>query len=76
MYRNVVINIPMFIGIILLIAVVTGLLVWGINTLTILRDEHNDRINAELENIFSMESFKQENTVSNIEEIIETENIE
>lgn len=56
MYRNVVINIPMFIGIILLIAVVTGILVYGIQSLMVLRDENNNRINSELENLFNIES--------------------
>lgn len=74
MYKNVVINIPMFIGIILLIAVVTGVLVYGINTLTILRNENNNRINAELENLFNMETSIDNQLID--EEINEIQNIE
>ncbi len=74
MYKNVVINIPMFIGIILLIAVVTGVLVYGINTLTILRNENNNRINAELENLFNMETSVDNQLID--EEINEIQNIE
>ena len=73
MYKNVVINIPMFIGIILLIAVVTGVLVYGINTLTILRNENNNRINAELENLFNMETSVDNQLID--EEINEIQNI-
>lgn len=74
MYKNVVINIPMFIGIILLIAVVTGVLVYGINTLTILRNENNNRINAELENLFNIETSIDNQLID--EEINEIQNIE
>lgn len=74
MYKNVVINIPMFIGIILLIAVVTGVLVYGINTLTILRNENNNRINAELENLFNIETNIDNQLID--EEINEIQNIE
>ena len=34
MYRNVEINIPVFIGVILLVAAISALLIWGVNTFT------------------------------------------
>ena len=74
MYRNVEINIPMFIAIILIISVVTGFLVYGIETLTAIRDESNNRINSELENIFNIESQVEDNFIYN--EVNETQNIE
>lgn len=64
MYRNVVINVPMFIGIILLIAVVTGILVYGIQSLMVLRDENNNRINSELENLFNIESHEENQLIN------------
>ena len=43
MNRNVEINIPMFIGIILLVAVVTAILVYGVSTAKNLMEESNSK---------------------------------
>ncbi len=43
MYRNVEINIPMFIGIILLVAVITAVLVYGVNVAKNLMEENNNK---------------------------------
>ena len=51
MYRNVEINIPMFIGIILLVAVVTAVLVYGVNVFTYLMHKNNEKINAEVDDL-------------------------
>ena len=51
MYKNVVINIPMFIGIILLVAVVTAVLVYGVNVFTDLMHKNNEKINAEVDDL-------------------------
>lgn len=53
MYRNVEINIPMFIGIIILIATITAALVLGINNIIKIKDESNQKYNltsSELKN--------------------------
>ena len=51
MYRDVQINIPMFIGIILLVAVVTAVLVYGVNVFTDLMHKNNEKINAEVDDL-------------------------
>lgn len=51
MYRDVQINIPMFIGIILLVAVVTAVLVYGVNVFTDLMHNNNEKINAEVDDL-------------------------
>ncbi len=51
MYRDVKINIPMFIGIILLVAVVTAVLVYGVNVFTDLMHKNNEKINAEVDDL-------------------------
>ena len=51
MYRDVQINIPMFIGIILLVAVVTAVLVYGVNVFTDLMHKNNDKVNTESDNL-------------------------
>ena len=76
MYRNVEINVPMFIGIILLVAVVTGVLVFGIRILTQMRNEHNLRINEELQeidNIINTEAETNEIIENNLEKNENTE---
>lgn len=53
MYRNVEINIPMFIGIIILIATITAALVLEINNIIKIKDESNQKYNltsSELKN--------------------------
>ena len=51
MRREVVINIPMFIGIILIVAVSTTILVYAVNfTMETIRSD-NERMNEEFENI-------------------------
>lgn len=51
MYRDVQINIPMFIGIILLVAVVTAGLVYGVNAFRGLMYKNNEKVNSESENL-------------------------
>ena len=51
MYRDVKINIPMFIGIILLVAVVTAVLVYGVNVFIDLMHKNNEKINAEVDDL-------------------------
>ena len=51
MNRNIEINIPMFIGIILLVAVVTAVLVYGVNVFTDLMHKNNEKINAEVDDL-------------------------
>ncbi len=51
MYRDVQINIPMFIGIILLVAVVTAVLVYGVNVFIDLMHKNNEKINAEVDDL-------------------------
>ena len=51
MYRDVKVNIPMFIGIILLVAVVTAVLVYGVNVFTDLMHKNNEKINAEVDDL-------------------------
>ena len=51
MYRDVQINIPMFIGIILLVAAVTAVLVYGVNVFTDLMHKNNDKVNTESGNL-------------------------
>ena len=77
MYRDVQINIPMFIGIILLIAIVTSVLVYGVNTFTGLMRKNNDRVNSEtqeLGNILNIEDYKYGSFVNSM--LDEQQNIE
>ena len=63
MYRNVEINVPLFIGIIILITIVTGVLVYGVNIVTNLKKEHNDKINSgyeKLDDMFTNQYLKNE----------------
>ena len=65
MYRDVQINIPMFIGIILLVAVVTAALVYGVNVFTDFMHKNNDKVNTESGNLDKwFNTDTQENGVS------------
>lgn len=74
MYREVKINIPMFIGIILLVATVTTLLVYGVN----LTREYIRRDNERMEQWFNELEGEVDNTIGAnevINEIIETNDV-
>ncbi len=74
MYREVKINIPMFIGIILLVAAVTTLLVYGVN----LTREYIRRDNERMEQWFNELEGEVDNTIGAnevINEIIETNDV-
>ena len=74
MYREVKINIPMFIGIILLVAAVTTLLVYGVN----LTREYIRRDNERMEQWFNELEGEVDNTIGAnevIKEIIETNDV-
>ncbi len=53
MYRNVEINIPVFIGVILLVAAISALLIWGVNTFT------ENMLNSKEEMDTTMQQFDQ-----------------
>lgn len=74
MYREVKINIPMFIGIILLVAAVTTLLVYGVN----LTREYIQRDNERMEQWFNELEGEVDNTIGTnevINEIIEANDV-
>ena len=74
MYREVKINIPMFIGIILLVAAVTTLLVYGVN----LTREYIRRDKERMEQWFNELEGEVDNTIGAnevINEIIETNDV-
>lgn len=51
MNRNVEINIPMFIGIILLVAVITTILVYGVNAAKNLMEKNNNKYTSTVNGI-------------------------
>lgn len=51
MNRNVEINIPMFIGIILLVAVITTILVYGVNATKNLMEKNNNKYTSTVNGI-------------------------
>ena len=51
MNRNVEINIPMFIGIILIIMAITAGLVLGVQAIRGLRDENNNKVDSEIQGL-------------------------
>lgn len=51
MNRNVEINIPMFIGIILLVAVITAILVYGVHLAKNLMEENNNKYTSTVNGI-------------------------
>ena len=53
MHRNVEINIPVFIGVILLVAAISALLIWGVNTFT------ENMLNSKEEMDTTMQQFDQ-----------------
>ena len=68
MNRNVEINIPMFIGIILIIIVITAGLVWGVRAIRGLRDENNNKIDSGiqgLEDFFNIDKTDNNDISSN-----------
>ena len=79
MNRSVEINIPMFIGIILLIGAITAGLVWGVQAIRGLRDENNNKIDSGihgLEDFFNIDNTDDNDILpnNNIEDI--NQNIE
>ena len=48
MYRNVEINIPMFVGIILLVAAISALLIWGVDIFTNNMETTKQEFNSEM----------------------------
>ena len=84
MYRNVEINIPMFIGIILLVAVVAAGLVFCVNTTINLIEENNNKHTStvnEIEDLFGtnknvQDSEENSNLIdSNINDTVNSENL-
>lgn len=84
MYRNVEINIPMFIGIILLVAVVTAGLVFCVNTTINLIEENNNKHTStvnEIDDLFGtnknvQDSEENSNLIdSNINDTVNSENL-
>ena len=60
MNRNVEINIPMFIGIILIIMAITITLVWGIQMIRNLRDENNNKVDSGLQGLDNLININKE----------------
>ena len=60
MNRNVEINIPMFIGIILIIMAITITLVWGIQMIRNLRDENNNKVDYGLQGLDNLININKE----------------
>lgn len=73
MNRNVEINVPMFIGIILLVAAITAILVYGVNKTKDLMDESNNKYTSTVNNI---EDWFNHNSIKNEEKIDDDSNIE
>ena len=60
MNRNVEINIPMFIGILLIVIAITMALVLGIQLIRNLRDEHNNKVNSGLQGLNNLININKE----------------
>ena len=78
MSREVEINIPMFIGIILLVGVMTAGLVYGIQIIYDLRDDNNNNIYTEVEdlqNIFDYIEDRENNEIITNSEFVVNEDV-
>lgn len=65
MYRNVEINIPMFIGIILLVASISALLIWGVNIFTNNMKNTKQEFNSGMQEFSEYFETTPQNTISN-----------
>ena len=65
MYRNVEINIPMFIGIILLVASISALLIWGVNIFTNNMKNTKQEFNSGMKEFSEYFETTPQNTISN-----------
>ena len=65
MYRNVEINIPMFVGIILLVAAISALLIWGVDIFTNNMETTKQEFNSEMLEINQYFETTPQNTIGN-----------
>lgn len=66
MYRNVEINIPVFIGVILLVAAISALLIWGVNTFTENMMNSKEELNTTMQQFDELWGNTSNNSVNNL----------